>query len=218
METPATPTLRQRKRERTRAAIVAAGVDLFERIGYDETTVADIAAAADIGTRTFFSYFATKEELLFPESDDRVQAAIAAIDARKPGDKPADLLLGALADVTDESDDMVGHLAALRMRLMHTVPAVRGRSMQMQLDAQREIAGHLVDAFPELDPIDATALVGAFVGAVAGALDVLLSDAATSAGRTEQLSARLQQAARTALSSLPLLPSLGHSQKARRSG
>ena len=62
-------SLRDRKRARTRQALVDAATDLFERNGYDETTVADIAAAAEIGTRTFFSYFASKEELLFPESD-----------------------------------------------------------------------------------------------------------------------------------------------------
>lgn len=202
VETPAEPTLRRRKRARTRAAIVAAGIDLFERFGYDETTVAEIAAAADIGARTFFSYFASKEELLFPESDDRVQAAIAAIEARRPGDSPAELLLGALTEVTNSSDDMVGHLAALRMRLMHTVPAVRGRSMQMQLDAQREIGHHLVDAFPELEPIEATAIVGAFVGAVAAALDALLSDPDAVGRGPEQISRRVRQAARAALSSL----------------
>jgi AcrR family transcriptional regulator len=202
MQTPAEPTLRHRKRARTRAAIVVAGADLFERVGYDKTTVADIAAAADIGTRTFFSYFASKEELLFPESDDRVLAAIDAIVGRRPGDTPAELLLGALTDVTNVSDDMVGHLAALRMRLMHTVPAVRARSMQMQLDAQREIARHLVDAFPELEPIEATAIVGAFVGAVAAALDALLSDSDAVSRGQEELSRRLRQAARAALSSL----------------
>lgn len=195
------PTLRERKRERTRAAIVAAGLDLFERVGYDETTVADIAAAADIGTRTFFSYFASKEELLFPESDGRIQAAVDAIAARQSGDRPADVLLRALTGVTVDSDDLVSPLAALRMRLMQTVPAVRGRALQMQFDAQREIAGHLVDAFPELDRIDATALVGALIGAVAGALDVLLAD--PGAPQTPvALARRLQQAARNALSAL----------------
>ena len=43
--------LRERKRERTRLAIVDAATALFEQRGYDGTTVADIAAAADIGTR-----------------------------------------------------------------------------------------------------------------------------------------------------------------------
>ncbi|MFD0730848.1 TetR/AcrR family transcriptional regulator [Planotetraspora mira] len=170
-------SLRDRKRARTRQTLVDAATELFERNGYDETTIADIAAAADIGTRTFFSYFASKEELLFPESDARVQAAIEAIGSRGPDDGPAEVLLRALHEVGDDNDDMASRLAALRLRLVRTVPAVRGRMLQIQLDAQREIARHLAAAFPgRLDEVSAAALTGAFVGAVTGALQVLLDD------------------------------------------
>ncbi|MDI5938274.1 TetR/AcrR family transcriptional regulator [Micromonospora sp. PTRAS2] len=173
----AEPSLRERKRERTRQAIVDAAVDLFERHGYEGTTIADIAAAAEIGTRTFFSYFASKEELLFPENDARVVAAIAAIASRKPGDRPADLLVRALRDANENSTELASPTALLRMRLIQTVPAVRGRGLQLQLDAQREIARHLQAAFPdELDAVQAGALVGAFIGAVTGALQVLLDE------------------------------------------
>lgn len=173
-------TLRDRKRDRTRKALINAAMDLFERHGYDGTTIAGIAEAADIGTRTFFSYFASKEELLFPESDARVQAVVTAIANRKPADRPADVLLRALHDVgaaDGEPDDMVDRVAAMRLRLIRTVPAVRGRALQIQSDAQREIAGQLHRAFPaELDEVSAAALVGAFIGAVSGALQVLLDD------------------------------------------
>ncbi|WP_239095162.1 TetR/AcrR family transcriptional regulator [Planotetraspora silvatica] len=170
-------SLRDRKRARTRQTLVDAATELFERNGYDETTIADIAAAADIGTRTFFSYFASKEELLFPESDARVRAAIEGIESRGPDDGPAEVLLRALHKVGDDNDDMASRLAALRLRLVRTVPAVRGRMLQIQLDAQREIARNLAAAFPErLDEVSAAALTGAFVGAVTGALQVLLDD------------------------------------------
>jgi len=90
------------------------------------------------------------------------------------------VLLRALRDVgaaDGEPDDMVDRIAAVRVALFRTVPAVRGKALQVQLDAQREIAGHLQRAFPaELDPVSAAALVGAFVGAVSGALQVLLDD------------------------------------------
>ena len=177
-------TLRDRKRDRTRKALVDAAVELFERNGYHDTTIADIAAAADIGTRTFFGYFASKEELLFPDTDGRVDAALAAIATREPGDRPVDVLLRALRDVASpegQPDDMVNRLTALRMRLIRTVPAVGGRALQIQFDAQRDIAKHLQQAFPdELDDVTAAALVGAFVGAVDGALQVLLDNPSAS--------------------------------------
>lgn len=170
-------TLRDRKRARTRQALVDAAADLFARNGYERTTVADIAAAAEIGTRTFFSYFASKEELLFPESDARVAATLDAIATRAPGEGPAEVLLRALRRVGDDSDDLTGELAALRMHLIRTVPAVRGRGLQLQLDAQREIARHLAAAYPgELDEVAAAALTGAFIGAITGALQVLVED------------------------------------------
>jgi AcrR family transcriptional regulator len=169
-------SLRELKRARTRRALVAAATDLFERDGYEQTTVADIAAAAEIGTRTFFGYFATKEDLLFPETDERVRAARDAIAARGPGDTPAEVLLRALSIVGEDGDDLTGRLAALRMRLIAEVPSVRGRALQIQMDVQQEMAGLLAAAFPdELDVVAAAALVGAFVGAVTGALHALLN-------------------------------------------
>lgn len=171
-------SLRERKRARTRQALIDAATDLFARKGYDETTVADIAAAAEIGARTFFSYFASKEELLFPESDTRVRATLDAIATRAPGEGPAEVLLRALSDTAEASDEIISPLAELRLRLIQTVPAVRGRALQVQLDAQRQIAKHLTEAFPDqLDAVRAAALTGAFIGAVSGALQALLDGA-----------------------------------------
>jgi AcrR family transcriptional regulator len=192
--------LRERKRARTRAAIVAAGADLFQRFGYDETTIADIAAAADIGTRTFFGYFRSKEELLFPQSDARVAAALAAIDSRAPGERPAQVLLRGLLEASADDDDLVSSLAALRLHLIQTVPAVQGRAMQTQLEAQRQIAARLRQAYPdELDPVAAAALVGAFTGAVAAALLALFEQAGEAPAPPDELRDQLHRATAAAL-------------------
>ncbi|MEV6971224.1 helix-turn-helix domain-containing protein [Hamadaea sp. NPDC051192] len=170
-------TLRERKRARTRQAIIDAATELFSERGYDGTTIADISAAADIGTRTFFSYFASKEELLFPEADLRVAAAIAAIDNRQPGERPVEVLVRTLHEVNTGNTEMVGTMAQLRLQLMHSTPAVRGRALQVQLDSLMEIAGHLHQAYAdELNPVEAAATVGAFIGAVSAALQMLLDE------------------------------------------
>jgi AcrR family transcriptional regulator len=196
--TPDGHSRRQRKRARNRAAIVDAAIDLFETRGYQATTVADIAAAADIGARTFFDYFAAKDELLFPEVDARVLATVDAIATRSADDRPADVLLRALRRVVDADRDLTARSARLRMHLIQTVSAVRGRALQLQLDAQREIARHLVTAYPdELDEITAGALVGAFVGAVSGAVQAMID--AGGLTDTETLHTAIWQAAGTAL-------------------
>ena len=75
------------------------------------------------------------------------------------------------------SDEIVSPLARLRLRLIHTVPAVRGRALQVQSEAAREIAERLAEAFPDrLTRVSAGALTGAFIGAVTGALSALLED------------------------------------------
>jgi AcrR family transcriptional regulator len=166
--------LRDRKRERNRGALVAAAVDLFERQGYERTTIAEIAAAAEMGPRTFFHYFASKEEILFPDSEQRVQDAVAAIAGNTGDRSPGQALADAVTMVVDTHDDMVGPLADVRNALIETVPAVRGRALQIQLSAQHRIAAALRAAYPdELDDVTAAALVGATIGAVAGAIGTL---------------------------------------------
>ena len=170
-----TSSLRERKRVRTRQAIIDAAIALFERNGYEQTTIAEIATAADISPRTFFGYFASKEDLLFTKPDARVEAALQAIERRSPKEKPTDVLLRALRE--SAGDDMVGKMAKLRLRLIRTVPALLGRALQIQHEGQAEIVRKLSAAFPdELDDVEAAALVGAFCGAITGALLVLLRD------------------------------------------
>ncbi|WP_116205008.1 TetR/AcrR family transcriptional regulator [Amycolatopsis circi] len=195
-------SLRERKRARTRQALIDAAMDLFERNGYDETTIADIAAAAEIGTRTFFSYFASKEELVFPDAESRVQALLEALANRATDDRPIDLLVRVLLDGGEVSDDIIGKLTPLRMRLLQTVPAVQGRALQIQFNAERRIAEILAESFPdELDDLTARTLTSAFAGAVRGASQAMLD-------RTDDLTAeqRIQTAREAIVTTLaPLL-------------
>jgi hypothetical protein len=108
-----------------------------------------------------------------------VQTTLRAIEQRAADERPVDILLRALREGAEFGDDMVGEMAQLRLRLIRTVSALRGRALQIQHDGQAQIAQRLCAAFPhQLDEVDAAALVGAFIGAITAALQVLLRDPA----------------------------------------
>jgi hypothetical protein len=71
---PRVESLRARRRRRTAEAIVAGASELFEERGFERTTIDQIADAAEISRRTFFRYFADKEEVFFAE-DERLLAS-----------------------------------------------------------------------------------------------------------------------------------------------
>ncbi|WP_460581286.1 TetR/AcrR family transcriptional regulator [Humibacter ginsengisoli] len=168
-------TLRDRKRAQTRERIIEAGVRLFTAKGYDETTVADIAAAADIGTRTFFGYFESKDALLFGSGGDRIALAVQTIAEASTDDDPARVLLRALDDAAQvDAADMVSEPAILRLRLVESVPAVRARAAAEQLAGVKAIGNALRSKFRHLDAARAAGLAGAFVGASTAALQTVL--------------------------------------------
>jgi len=59
--------LRERKKRRTREAVRLAAFELFQKNGYPNTTIEQIAEVADVSPRTFFRYFPNKAALLIPD-------------------------------------------------------------------------------------------------------------------------------------------------------
>jgi AcrR family transcriptional regulator len=80
--------LRERKKRETRRALAQAGLELFVRRGYEATTLAEIAEAAGVSTRTIFAYFPSKEDILF-SSLQAARDALAQALAERPGGQDA---------------------------------------------------------------------------------------------------------------------------------
>jgi AcrR family transcriptional regulator len=72
--TPGPPDRRARNRARTRRALIDAAMDRFSAEGFDAVSVERIADAAGVSPRTFFRYFATKEDVVFADYEDEFDA------------------------------------------------------------------------------------------------------------------------------------------------
>jgi AcrR family transcriptional regulator len=75
--------LRERKKQRTRATLIDAAVDLCDRQGFDRTTVDQIAAIAEVSPRTFSRYFATKDAIALALVDEVLDMTAVEL-ARQP--------------------------------------------------------------------------------------------------------------------------------------
>ncbi|WP_237106749.1 TetR/AcrR family transcriptional regulator [Nonomuraea sp. MG754425] len=161
--------LRERKKQRTRQALIESALRLFAEKGYEETTLAEIAAQADVSTRTFFSYFAGKEDVVFYDTPSRLELAETILRSRRPDET----VTGVLMRLIDESfrhmasyEDISFEDSALRVRLILTEPALQARALLLLFDTQVKLAKALYEAFPRLTPVEASAAVGALVGAI----------------------------------------------------
>jgi AcrR family transcriptional regulator len=76
------PGLRERKRQQTRERLTRMAMALFLERGFEATTLDDIAAAADISRRSFFHYFASKEDVVFAWQEEITAALVEAVAAR----------------------------------------------------------------------------------------------------------------------------------------
>ncbi|MCP9978944.1 TetR/AcrR family transcriptional regulator [Actinomadura madurae] len=77
--------LRERKKQRTRLALIDAALDLFLAKGYEATTIDEIVAAVEVSQRTFFRYFGTKEDVVTSFLSEHDQLMGEALAARPPG-------------------------------------------------------------------------------------------------------------------------------------
>ncbi|MGW0803005.1 TetR/AcrR family transcriptional regulator [Nonomuraea sp. NPDC002799] len=172
--------LRERKKLRTRRALIEAALQLFDEKGFEETTLAEIAAAADVSTRTFFSYFASKEDVVFHDSQHRMDLAVTLLTHRAPGVSPADLLLRIVDESFDWSttqDGLTIEDTELRIRLVLTEPTLQARALHLLFDSQLKLARALHEAYADqLTLVDAAAAVGALIGGVKLAVVANLGD------------------------------------------
>ncbi|MFD2420615.1 TetR family transcriptional regulator [Amycolatopsis pigmentata] len=129
-------------RRRLRHALTVAAIEKFLEQGYEATTVDEITSAAGVGRRTFFRYFRSKEDAIFPNHDEvlhDIEALFASADAER---NPVEVACAAVGLVLDFylADPEV---SVKRYALTRTVPSLRDREVASVDRYQRVLARYL---------------------------------------------------------------------------
>ncbi|EFD69517.1 transcriptional regulator [Streptomyces lividans TK24] len=139
------PGLRELKKQRTRDLLLRSALELFTERGYEETTVDDIAEAADVSQRTFFRYFASKEDAAFFVARLAESHFVRAVLARPPEEAPLDALRRALAESWSTIGEAVEQLVPLELhmrfyRVIESTPALLAAHLRRATELEEEIA------------------------------------------------------------------------------
>jgi AcrR family transcriptional regulator len=169
--------LRERKKARTRAAIRQHALRLFREQGYTETTIEQIAEAAEVSPSTFFRYFPTKEDVVLQDDFDPI--AIEKFKAQPPGLSPIAALRAAMRETFDEVPrEQVEQWHELT-RLTMSVPELRARALEEWMRSVGMITDLIAKRLGR-DPGDLAVrtLAGAITGVGISIMITLLDDPA----------------------------------------
>ncbi|TDD89138.1 TetR family transcriptional regulator [Actinomadura rubrisoli] len=138
--------LRERKKQRTRLALVDAALELFLAKGYEATTIDEIVAAVEVSQRTFFRYFATKEEVVtnFLAEYDKVREE--ALASRPPGERPFTALFESLRVVLRSiADSDPGDSARFRRirQVLEATPTLESAQMARYKASETVLAAEI---------------------------------------------------------------------------
>ncbi len=161
------PDRRQRKKQLTRDALIHAALELFAAKGYEHTAVHEITDAVDVSERTFFRYFASKEDLVLSFVRDRMTAFAQALAARPAEEEPLTAARNAFhLSHRDSAGQIPSYLQVIR--LIESTPALLAAQLRyihehddeiVQVLAQREGVDPATDRRPRL----LAAMIGALV-------------------------------------------------------
>jgi len=121
------PGLRERKKAKTRLAISDIATKMFIERGFDQVTVMEVAAAADVSVATIFNYFETKEDLFFDREGTVIEALRRGIIERKAGETISSVLhRQALSAIDAGLPQLMAHGASF-LRTIEGSSALRAR-------------------------------------------------------------------------------------------
>jgi AcrR family transcriptional regulator len=162
--------LRERKKMKTRATIRQAAFRLIHEQGYSNTTVEQIAEAADVSPRTFSRYFPVKEAVLL--SDDLIKPIVDAFIVAPSDLSPIAAYRHAVAATFGAMNEDEREDAVAGQRLMYTVPEARGLLYQEYIRLIALITDALTTRLRRpTDEFERRVIAGAIVGVLIASSD-----------------------------------------------
>ncbi|WP_371479032.1 TetR family transcriptional regulator [Kitasatospora sp. NBC_00315] len=134
------------QRLQMRQDLATAAMELFAGQGYEETTVDQIAAAAGVARRTFFRYFRSKEEAIFPDHDDTLVRVADLLASADPEEHPLDVVCRGIKEVL-RMYASTPSVSVARYQLIRQVPALREREIAVVARYERLFTRYLLGRF-----------------------------------------------------------------------
>lgn len=145
--------LRERKKRRTRQRIADEATLLILDRGFENVTVAEVAAAAEVSTMTVFNHFPRKEDLFLDRVPEGVEAVTRAVEDRRPDETPLAALRRSALQFLDERHPFgaVGENFPRFWQVVLDSPALRSRAREALEELEDALAAALARAEGE-DP------------------------------------------------------------------
>ncbi|MFD5538005.1 TetR family transcriptional regulator [Streptomyces sp. NPDC127079] len=165
-------TLRERKKQRTRDALLRSALELFATQGYERTTVDEIAESVDVSQRTFFRYFASKEDVAFFVPRLTEAHFVAAVRGRPAEEAPLEALRRSVMDSWETIEEAVERYVPVELlmrtyKMIEATPILFAAHLRRQAETEEEISRIIAEregVDPDSDP--RPRLVVAVFGAV----------------------------------------------------
>lgn len=122
-------TLRERKKARLRESIIREALRLFAERGFERTTVADIAVAAEVSRRTFFRYFDHKEDVVLGWLDEVGENLVDLLAARPRSEPPLEAVRASVLSLVEGYRDRAADALA-GANVIERTPALRARERE----------------------------------------------------------------------------------------
>jgi AcrR family transcriptional regulator len=150
--------LREKRKRQLRRELSQQAIKLFTQKGFEKTTIDEIVDPLAVSKRTFFRYFATKEDLVFAWYEELTGELVRALEARPKAEAPFESVCETLLSLLHYYDENP-KWALTMTRLAKATPALVGKSFEKRSIWERELAKVLAKRLPNSPTKDLTARV-----------------------------------------------------------